>query len=149
MCSRLILLCLGIRVFYFFMPKIPYIFTNNIINTIYICQFRCGRTNSTQKMRYEDILGHTSDAAKRKWFTTSWQQQNIETECLILWSKYLSWNSRQNSQWRLRYFSLSVSISLQNKFKKRLDNWEMLFLQCDNTLQRLCAIFLDQVCFSA
>jgi hypothetical protein len=52
--------------FYFFMPKIPYIFINNIINTIYICQFRCGRTNSTQKMRYEDILGHTSDAAKRK-----------------------------------------------------------------------------------
>ena len=48
----------------------------------------------------------------------------------------------------LRYSSLSEYIPsllalsvLQNKVKKRLDNWEMPFLQCDNTLQRSCAIF--------
>ena len=56
MCSRLILLCRGIRVFYFFMPKIQKMFINNMINTIGICQIRCGRINLTRKMRYEDIL---------------------------------------------------------------------------------------------
>jgi hypothetical protein len=101
-------------------------------------------------MRYEDILGHTSDAAKCKWFTMSWQWQNIETECLkmIKLNTCLETPDTYNSQCQVeilffvrRHSVVSSTISLQNKVKKRRDNWEMPLLQCDNTLQRSCAIF--------
>jgi hypothetical protein len=82
------------------------------INTICICQFRCGRTNSTQKMRYEDILGHTSDTTKCKWFTMSWKRQNIETECLKNDQNTCLETLDTTPNARLRYPSLSEDIPL-------------------------------------
>ena len=77
----------------------------------------------------------------------SWQRQNIETECLKM-IKILALKLQTQLQCKVeilffvrRHSLVNSTISLQNKVKKRLDNREMPFLQCDNTLQRSCAIF--------
>ena len=63
-------------------------------------------------MRYEDILGHTSEAIlNANKFTMPWQRQNIEMKCLKM-IKILAFVRRHSV--------ITSTISLQNKAKNVL-----------------------------
>ena len=65
------------------MPKTPKIFVNNINKYHLYLSISVWKDYFNTKKRYEDILGRTSEAIlNANKFTTPWQRQNIEMECL-------------------------------------------------------------------